>query len=117
MQTIIVLQSEAPLIIKPFFKDLTKSEVHAVMTAGFATVAGKFHSLPYDISNSLSLNNHWNGFIGTVLAAYVSFGIQASHVITASVMSAPAALCYAKLFYPETEVSKTTLKNITLPKG
>ncbi|XP_046985384.1 solute carrier family 28 member 3-like [Schistocerca americana] len=86
-------QSESPLLIKPYIKDLTKSEIHTIMASGFATVAG------------------------TVLAAYVSFGVQASHVITASVMSAPAALCYSKLFYPETEESKTSIKNIKVDKG
>ncbi|GLH02199.1 Sodium/nucleoside cotransporter [Gryllus bimaculatus] len=86
-------QSEAPLIIKPYIKDLTKSEIHAIMTAGFATVSG------------------------TVLAAYISFGVKASHLLTASIMSAPAALCFAKLFYPESEESKTTVDNIRLEKG
>ena len=63
---------------------MTKSEIHAVMTGGFATIAG------------------------SVLAAYISFGISASHLLSASVMSAPAALAFAKLFYPETKKSKTT---------
>ena len=81
---IFVGQTEAPLIIKPYVASLTLSELHAVMTGGFATVAGG------------------------VLAAYVSFGIPASHLIAASVMSAPAALAVSKLFYPETEKPKTT---------
>ncbi len=55
------------------------------MTGGFATIAG------------------------TVLAAYISFGIDAAQLISASVMAAPVALAYSKLFYPETEKSKTTL--------
>ena len=55
---------------------MTPSELHAVMTGGFATIAG------------------------SVLAAYVSFGVDPSHLLSASVMSAPAALAYAKLFYP-----------------
>lgn len=86
-------QSESPLIIKPYIKDLTKSEIHAIMTAGFATVSG------------------------TVLAAYISYGVNASHLLTASIMSAPAAMCYSKLFYPESEESKTKLDNIRLEKG
>merc|ERR1712156_63775 len=77
-------QSEAPLMIRPYLKDMTKSEIHAVMTGGFATIAG------------------------SVLAAYISFGVSASHLLSASVMSAPAALVYAKLFYPETKKSKTS---------
>nr|CAD7434728.1 unnamed protein product [Timema monikensis] len=87
-----MLQSEAPLLIQGYLKDLTKSEVHAIMAGGFATVAG------------------------TVLAAYISFGAQADHLITASIMSAPAALCFSKLFYPETEDSKNTVDQIVIIK-
>ena len=46
------------------------------------------------------------------MAAYNSFGISASHLLSASVMSAPAALAFAKLFYPETKKSKTTADNL-----
>ena len=77
-------QTEAPLLIKPYLAKMTKSEIHAVMTGGFATIAG------------------------SVLAAYISFGIDASHLLSASVMSAPAALAFSKLFYPETKKSKTS---------
>ena len=80
---IFVGQSAAPLVIKPYLPTITNSELHAVMTAGFATIAGG------------------------VLAAYISFGIAAEHLIAASVMSAPASLAIAKLFYPETEPSAT----------
>jgi len=86
-------QTEAPLMIKPYLNDMTKSELHAVMTGGFATIAG------------------------SVLAAYISFGISASHLLSASVMSAPAALAYAKLFYPETKKSKTTSNNLAFPQS
>lgn len=85
--------TESPLLIKPYISKLTASELHAIMCSGFATVSG------------------------TVLAAYINFGAQPSHLITASVMSAPAALCFSKLFYPETEKSKTTFKNIPLQKS
>ncbi|XP_021696985.1 solute carrier family 28 member 3 isoform X1 [Aedes aegypti] len=85
--------SESPLLIRPYIKDLTHSEVHSVMTSGFATVSG------------------------TVLAAYISFGAQPAHLITASVMAAPAALCFAKLIYPETEESKTRSDNIQMEKS
>ena len=81
---IFVGQTEAPLIIKPYLPRLTMSELHAVMTGGFATVAGG------------------------VMAAYISFGIPAEHLISASVMSAPAALAMAKIFYPETAKPETT---------
>ena len=79
-------------MIKPFLPVMTKSELHAVMTGGFATIAG------------------------SVMAAYINFGVSASHLISASVMSAPAALGFSKLFYPETEESKTTNKNIDIGK-
>ena len=80
---IFVGQTEAPLLIKPYVESMTMSELHAVMTGGFATIAGG------------------------VLAAYVSFGIPPRHLIAASVMSAPAALAISKIMYPETEMSPT----------
>eukprot|EP00095_Tigriopus_kingsejongensis_P009513 snap_masked-scaffold624_size122968-processed-gene-0.7 protein:Tk09513 transcript:snap_masked-scaffold624_size122968-processed-gene-0.7-mRNA-1 annotation:"hypothetical protein DAPPUDRAFT_306527" len=86
-------QTEAPLLIRPFLPIMTKSEIHAVMAGGFATIAG------------------------TVLAAYISFGIDAAQLISASVMAAPAALAFSKLFYPETEESKTTIADVKLPRG
>ncbi len=80
---IFVGQTEAPLLIKPYVSSMTMSELHAVMTGGFATIAGG------------------------VMAAYISFGVSAQHLIAASVMSAPAALAISKLLYPETEESVT----------
>lgn len=80
---IFVGQTEAPLLIKPYVGSMTLSELHAVMTGGFATIAGG------------------------VMAAYISFGVPAQHLIAASVMSAPAALAMSKLLYPETEQSQT----------
>src|SRR5690606_3885301 len=74
-------QTEAPLVIKPFISRMTRSELMALMTGGMATVAGG------------------------VLAAYVGLGVDAGHLLAASVMSAPAALVCAKLMVPETEVS------------
>jgi CNT family concentrative nucleoside transporter len=76
-------QTEAPLLIKPYVSDMTKSELMAIMVGGFATIAGG------------------------VMAAYVRFGVDAGHLMAASVMSAPAALVVAKIMYPETEDSKT----------
>jgi CNT family concentrative nucleoside transporter len=81
-------QTEAPLMVAPFIPKMTMSELTALMTGGFATVAGG------------------------VLAAYVGMlesvvpGI-AGHLIAASVMSAPAALVIAKVMWPETEQSET----------
>jgi len=85
---IFVGQTEAPLMIKPYVSTMTKSELMAVMTGGFATVAGG------------------------VLAAYVGFLRDvfpdiAGHLMAASVLSAPAALVVAKIMYPETEDSPT----------
>jgi CNT family concentrative nucleoside transporter len=81
-------QTEAPLMIAPFIGTMTMSELMAVMTGGFATVAGG------------------------VLAAYVGllkdvFPDIAGHLIAASVMSAPAALVIAKVMWPETETPET----------
>lgn len=80
---IFVGQTEAPILIKPYIKDMTKSEIHAVMTGGFATIAGG------------------------VFAGFVAMGIDAGYLIGASIMSAPAALTLSKIFYPETEHSST----------
>jgi len=91
---IFIGQTESPLLIRPFLLDLTKSEIHAVMTGGFATIAG------------------------SVLGAYIIFGVSASHLLSASVMSAPAALALSKLMYPETEVPKTKdVDSIEIEKG
>jgi len=76
---IFVGQTEAPLLVKPYISTMTMSELNAVMVGGFATIAGG------------------------VLAAFVGMGIDAGHLVTASVISAPAALMIAKLILPETE--------------
>lgn len=54
--------------------------------------------------------------LGTVFAAYTSFGVDSANIITAALMTAPAALCYAKLLYPETAQSKTDLKSVQIYK-
>jgi CNT family concentrative nucleoside transporter len=84
---VFVGQTEAPLVVRPFIAKMTRSELHAVMTGGFATVAGG------------------------VMAAYVGFlkdipGI-AGHLVTASILSAPAALAFSKIILPETEEAQT----------
>jgi len=90
---IFVGQTEAPLVVKPFVDKMTKSELMALMTGGMATVAGG------------------------VLAAYVGMGVDAGHLLAASVMSAPAALLCAKLMVPETEQSVTEgVVKVDLPK-
>jgi len=80
---VFVGQTEAPFVIRPYLADMTQSELMAVMTGGFATVAGG------------------------VLAVYIGFGIDAAHLITASVISAPAGLLIAKVILPETETPAT----------
>ncbi|XP_032758485.1 sodium/nucleoside cotransporter 2-like [Rattus rattus] len=91
---IFVGMTEAPLLIRPYLADMTLSEIHAVMTGGFATIAG------------------------TVLGAFISFGIDASSLISASVMAAPCALALSKLVYPEVEESKFKSKEgVKLPRG
>ncbi|MEM9949132.1 MAG: NupC/NupG family nucleoside CNT transporter [Cyanobacteria bacterium P01_D01_bin.36] len=75
---VFVSQTEAPLVIRPYIKSMTTSELNAVMVGGFATVSG------------------W------LLPAFINLGISAEHLITASVMSAPAGLAVAKILCPET---------------
>lgn len=76
-------QTEAPLVIRPYLDGMTRSELMALMVGGMATIAGG------------------------VLAAYVGLGIDAGHLLTASVLSAPASLMMAKILVPETETSPT----------
>ena len=76
-------QTEAPLVIKPYLRRMTNSELMALMVGGMASIAGG------------------------VLAAYVGLGVSAGHLLTASVMSAPASLLIAKVLVPETEPSET----------
>lgn len=85
---IFIGQTEAPLLIRPYVKDMTQSELLTVMTGGMATVAG------------------------AVMVAYVGllknhFPDIGAHVLTASVMSAPAGLVISKIMIPETETPKT----------
>ncbi len=84
---IFVGQTEAPLVIRPFVKTMTKSEFMAVMTGGFATMAG----------GVLAIYAKWLTDIPNI----------AGHLMAASVMSAPAALVLAKIIYPEVEDSPT----------
>jgi CNT family concentrative nucleoside transporter len=88
-------QTEAPLLIKPYLNTMTRSEILCVMIGGMATVAG------------------------AVMIAYISFlggndpaqqVIFATHLITKSVISAPAALMFAKILVPQTEPVDTSLQ-------
>jgi CNT family concentrative nucleoside transporter len=76
-------QTEAPLTIRPFLKDLTQSELMTVMTAGMAHVSGG------------------------IMAAYIAFGIEPKHLLSAVIMTAPGTLLMAKMLVPETEQPQT----------
>ena len=78
---IFVGQTEAPLVIRPFLKSLTKSELNAVMVGGFAGIAGG------------------------VMAGYILIGIPAKHLLAACVMCAPASFVFAKIAVPERETA------------
>ena len=76
-------QTEAPLTIRPFLPDLTQSELMTIMTSGMAHVSGG------------------------IMAAYIAFGVEARHLLTAVIMTAPGTLLIAKMLVPETEQPKT----------
>jgi CNT family concentrative nucleoside transporter len=80
---IFVGQTEAPLVVRPYISTMTTSELNAIMIGGFATMAGG------------------------VLAAFVDMGISAKHLLSASVMAAPAGLMIAKILQPEVDEPKT----------
>ena len=76
-------QTEAPLTIRPFLPEMTQSELMTVMTSGMAHVSGG------------------------VMAAYILFGIEAKHLLSAVIMTAPGTIMMAKIFVPETGTPKT----------
>jgi CNT family concentrative nucleoside transporter len=76
-------QTEAPQTIRPFLPDLTYSELMTVMTSGMAHVSG------------------------SIMAAYIAFGIEPKHLLSAVIMTAPGTLVMAKMLVPETEVPRT----------
>jgi len=88
---VFVGQTEAPLVVKPYIAGMTRSELNALMTGGFATIAGSVLAV-------------YLGILGPELGP---------HLLTASVLSAPAALVMAKIMRPETELS-TTAGNVEL---
>ncbi|MGB7329075.1 MAG: nucleoside transporter C-terminal domain-containing protein [Rubripirellula sp.] len=81
---VFVGHTEAPLVVRPYLATMTRSELCAMMTGGFATVTG--------------------GLLGV----YAGMGIDISHLLTASIISAPAALLIAKVMVPETEPEKVS---------
>ncbi len=76
-------QTEAPLTIRPYLPEMTESELMTVMTSGMAHISGG------------------------IMAAYILFGIEAKHLLTAVIMTAPGTIMMAKMLVPETEVPKT----------
>jgi CNT family concentrative nucleoside transporter len=82
-------QTEAPLTIRPFLPEMTQSELMTVMTSGMAHVSGG------------------------VMAAYILFGVEAKHLLTAVIMTAPGTIMMAKIFVPEVETPKT-MGSVTL---
>jgi concentrative nucleoside transporter, CNT family len=76
-------QTEAPLTIRPFLPEATRSELMTIMTSGMAHVSGG------------------------IMAAYIAFGVDAKHLITAVIMTAPGTLLLAKMLVPETETPVT----------
>ena len=76
-------QTEAPLTIRPFLPDVTRSELMTIMTSGMAHVSGG------------------------IMAAYIAFGVDAKHLITAVIMTAPGTLLLSKMLVPETETPVT----------
>ncbi|MEO7138347.1 MAG: NupC/NupG family nucleoside CNT transporter [Gemmatimonadales bacterium] len=86
-------QTEAPLTIRPFLSRMTRSELMTVMTSGMAHISG------------------------SIMVAYIAFGIEARHLLTAVIMTAPGTIMMAKLFEPETEVPETYGKvKLEMPK-
>ncbi len=84
-------QTEAPQTIRPFLPELTYSELMTVMTSGMAHVSG------------------------SIMAAYIAFGIEPKHLLSAVIMTAPGTLLMAKMFVPETEIPKTAGR-VVMPK-
>ncbi len=82
-------QVEAQVMIQPYIKSMTRSEIMASMAGSFACISG------------------------SVMAVYASFGIDMKFLLTASLMAAPGALVIAKMLYPETEISHTK-GNVTI---
>ena len=80
---VFVGHTEAPLVVKPYITGMTRSELNAMMVGGFATITGG------------------------LMAIFVNIGVSAGHLVTASIISAPAALVVAKILQPETEQSET----------
>ncbi len=80
---VLVGHTEAPLVVKPYVPFMTRSELNAMMVGGFATISG------------------------SLMAIFANLGLSAGHLLTASIISAPAALVLAKVLQPETETPQS----------
>ena len=99
---IFIGQTEAPLVVRPYLEDMSRSEIACLMTGGFATIAGG------------------------VFAAYVGYlgGTDpvlqqqfATHLLAASIISAPAAIVAAKILYPETREVSLDNQKLSIPRN
>jgi CNT family concentrative nucleoside transporter len=79
---VLVGHTEAPLVIRPYVTRMTRSELNALTVGGFSTISG------------------------SLMAVFIFYGIEAGHLLTASIISAPAALVIAKILQPETETAE-----------
>lgn len=95
-------QTEAPLVVKPYLEKMTKSEILCLMTGGMATIAG-------------SVFVAYVGYLGGTDEATKLF--FAKHLLTASIISAPAAIVAAKMLYPETERDEDIEKQLEMADG
>src|SRR5437899_2736236 len=84
-------QTEAPLTIRPFLPEVTRSELMTIMTSGMAHVSGG------------------------IMGAYIAFGVEAKHLLTAVIMTAPGTLLMAKMLVPETE-QPVTAGRVKMPE-
>jgi concentrative nucleoside transporter, CNT family len=103
---IFVGQTEAPLTVRPYIAGMTRSQLMAVMVGGFATIAG-------------SVMAAYIGMLGDAYATAIGAGgagreLFAKHLLTASLMSAPAGIVFAKLMLPETESPGAEEANLLL---
>lgn len=80
---VFVGHTEAPLVVRPYVATMTRSELNALMVGGFATISG------------------------SLMAIFANIGVSAGHLLTASIISAPAALVVANILQPETETPAT----------
>ncbi len=97
---IFIGQTESPLLIKPYIKDMTRSELLTVMTGGMATIAGGIMAAYIQM-----LGDAWS--VANDVSLTVGRQLFAEQLLGASIMAAPAAIVIAKILYPETDKPST----------